>query len=537
VTVASSVSRDLALSRNLNENHDLPTSSETHLSRSRRNDSRAADSFGRELEREIGPHKFGMWFGGARITLDGTTLNIATSSPFAANWIDVHFGQELRSAARKSVGDGVGIHVHADSVAELAAATEPAQVRQPQGDEARAIDDPVRPGVRGRRSAAAPASPAEDRGEAGLRRLDDLVVGPANSLACSAALQLADGALSAGRSSVIGTSTLFVHGECGVGKTHILQGICRRYLEVGGRPHTVRYVTGEQFTNEYIAAVRSNTIEAFRKRIRRLQLLAIDDVHFLANKTRTQAEFLHTMNAIDLTGARVVMASDDHPRHIRRFSQALVSRFMAGMVVRIDRPDRGMRAEIVRRLAAERGMRLSAAAVDHLAAAGAGSVRELVGAITKLAALRMLAQDSAGSASPAVGEEVGLLLAQQVFTDRAWRTSTPVRLGTIIEEVCRRLAVSKPDLMGSGRHRRVVTARAMVAYLGRELTTQSFPEIAQALGRNCHSTIHTADARLRRQIEAGASLDLGGGEPQAELRELVDQLRQDVLRATAKQDR
>jgi chromosomal replication initiator protein len=103
-----------------------------------------------------------------------------------------------------------------------------------------------------------------------------------------------------------------------------------------------------------------------------------------------------------------------------------------------------------------------------------------------------------------------------------------VRLATIIDAVCTRLTVTKADLMGSSRHRRVVLARALVAYLGRELTTHSFPEIAQSLGRNNHSTIHTADQRLRKQLEANEPLDLGGADCNLNLRELADQLRRDV---------
>jgi chromosomal replication initiator protein len=106
------------------------------------------------------------------------------------------------------------------------------------------------------------------------------------------------------------------------GQDDLLQGICRRWTERTGRPASVRYVTGEQFTNEFIAAVRTNTLDAFRARMRKLDLLAIDDVHFLSNKVRTQSEFLYTLDAIGLGGARIVMASDDHPRHIKRFNQA-----------------------------------------------------------------------------------------------------------------------------------------------------------------------------------------------------------------------
>ncbi|MFN5496398.1 MAG: DnaA ATPase domain-containing protein, partial [bacterium] len=118
-------------------------------------------------------------------------------------------------------------------------------------------------------------------------------------------------------------SILFIHGECGVGKTHLIQGICRRRLERAPR-QVIRYVTAEQFTNEYIASVRAGTLDEFRKRLRRVDLLAIDDIHFFANKTATQAEFLHTIDAIGLGGARIAIVTDAHPRALRSFSEALV---------------------------------------------------------------------------------------------------------------------------------------------------------------------------------------------------------------------
>jgi len=208
-----------------------------------------------------------------------------------------------------------------------------------------------------------------------LRRLEDFVVGESNRLAFAASLQVADGASDA-------PGILFLHGDCGVGKTHLLQGIVRRRTQRAPR-QVVRYVTAEHFTNEYIAAVRDGSLDQFRKRLRRVDLLAIDDIHFFANKSATQAEFLHTIDAIDLTGARVALVSDEHPRHIRKFSQSLVSRFLSGMVVRVERPDRDTRSQLVRRLARERGLDLTAAAEDLVAGRCAGSIREIEGAITR----------------------------------------------------------------------------------------------------------------------------------------------------------
>ncbi|MHC5003596.1 MAG: DnaA ATPase domain-containing protein [Planctomycetota bacterium] len=445
-----------------------------------------------------------MWFGHARLAVRERELEVTTDRAFVARWIEGRLAGDLRSAAAEVLGDDATISVLVD-----APATPP---------DAPAHDTSV------------PAAPEEDvavparNGPAtrwSLRRLEEFVVGQSNRLAFSAACQLAnddDGAP---------ISPLFLHGECGVGKTHLLQGVCRSFSERTGRPAAVRYVTGEHFTNDYIAAVRGNNLDQFRRRHRKLDLLAIDDVHFLSNKVRTQAEFLHTLDAIGLTGARIVLASDEHPRHIKRFSRALVSRFLSGMVVQIERPDRETRMELVRRLAEARGLHLADAAVQQVAAQCVGSVRELEGAITKLAAMKSLARAD----DPGRNGTVGMTLVDRLFNERTWRPASPIRIDQVIEAVCQQLGVTRNDLMGTGRHRRVVLARGLVAFLGRDLTTQSYPEIAEALGRRYHSTVHTAAKRLAKQIEVDETVVTGANEPPVALRELVDQLRHVILRS------
>jgi chromosomal replication initiator protein len=197
-------------------------------------------------------------------------------------------------------------------------------------------------------------------------------------------------------------------------------------------------------------------------------------------------------------------------------------------VVQIGRPDRQTRIAIIRRLAEARNLPMQEAAVEAVASRCVGSVRELEGAVTKLAALRSVA--GAGED----GGKAGLVLVEQLFSDQGWHPPTPVRIGALIDTICQRLVITRADLMGSSRHRRMVLGRALVAYLGREMTSHSYPEIARALGRAYHSTIHTAEQRLRRQMEAKETVDLGEGEVNLPLRELVDQLRHEITRATVR---
>jgi chromosomal replication initiator protein len=493
--------------------------------------SATARRISRQLASRIGPHKFDMWFGNAKLQVDGRRVEVATDSSFVAKWIDAHFSDDLKGVATEALGPEALIDVRVapdmfgrDDRPEAARHVANSDAIGPRSDRAPAEHRRRHVRIERDRRPAARRRPS-------LRRLDEFVVGQANRLAYSAACRLSE------EQDPLGVSPLFIHGECGLGKTHLLQGICHRFLSHAGRNLSVRYVTGEQFTNEYIASIRNNTIDDFRKRIRKLDLLAIDDVHFLSNKVRTQSEFLHTLDAIDLTGSRVVLASDEHPRLIKKFSQALISRFLSGMVVQIGRPDRETRIAIVRRLAQVRNLPMHEAAMEAVAARCVGSVRELEGAVTKLAALHSVAGEMAGEcpdAAPPAGDKVGLVLVEQLFKDRGWQPPTPVRMGTVIDVICHRLGVGRADLMGSSRHRRMVLGRALVAYLGREMTTHSYPEIARALGRSYHSTIHTAEQRLRRQMKENQMVEAGQAERQLPLRELVDQLRHEIRRATVR---
>jgi chromosomal replication initiator protein len=475
---------------------------------------RMDEAFSSRLVTRIGRRRYDMWFDQtARMRVDGNRVQVSASSQIVADWIGSHFTRDLHDVAVDLLGHGAQVEV-AVSPALFGPATAGADVGRgaPLGrTEAEARPAPSHGPSHGP-SARANVSPRRNW----WRRVDDFVVGDCNRLAYEAVLSLAEAP------TPRELTMIFLHGECGVGKTHLLQGACQRFSE-RNPSLAVRYTTGEQFTNEYIAAIRTNGLEEFRARMRRLDLLAIDDVHFLANKSATQAEFLHTIDAIGFSGARIALASDEHPRHIKRFSQGLVSRFLSGMVVRIDAPDRATRLALIRRLALSRAMRLSTAAEDLLAARCLGSVRELEGALTKLAALRLVS-----GADP--HGEVGLILVEQFLDDHGPKAGAPIRIADIVSAIVERVGIDRAELLSNGRHRRVVLARGLVAHLARELTTMSFPEIARSLGRENHSTAHTADARIRQMLQADEQIEADRDGVAIRLRDLVEELRHVIAR-------
>lgn len=476
----------------------------------------------RILERltdEVGPDGVSRYFRHqTRLSLAEGRLDVTVPTGFVAEFIGSRFGESLKRAAGAEVpGADIQVRFRVDGAAFNAA---PA-----------AAQSPPQPGAQHEPAPDRSAAPPRRAGDGlPLRyRLEEFVVGQANRMAFAAAERLSEA--DCPRSF----SPLFVHGACGLGKTHLLQSIAQRFRERVARKRAV-YTTAEAFTNEYVSAIRSGRLDAFRNAYRAVSLLCIDDVQFLSNKHSTQGELLHTFDAIDIVGARIVLASDEHPRAVRKLSAALVSRFLAGMVVRLDPPEPALREKIVAQLAHRRGLSLEPAACAMIAnrtagPAGAGSIREIEGALTRVEAIRRL--------SPGTGS--GLLLIRKALGmddgPAPGSARRPIRAEQIVQEVCRTLQVSPHDMLGKGRHKRIVLARASVAHLCRTLTTMSFPEIARVMGRPNHSTVVTAAKRMEVQLEADEPLDLGADHlPELaglNLRGLVDQLRNDIQRSGA----
>ena len=466
------------------------------------------------LEHSIGAHKYGLWFERqTQFAARDGALEVSARSKLVADWIGRHYGTALREVAGEVLGDGatVTVRLRPELFDSSSASVEAAHGLTGSGAESQ----PDEPATDQRRvPASARRRPAQPGPGTPVRHFEDTVIGNSNRVAYESARAVAEARQESMR-------MLFLHGRCGVGKTHLLQAIAHRRRECMDSAR-IRYLTGEQFTNEYITAVREGGLEGFRRRIRRQHLLVIDDIHFLASKTATQTEFQHTVDEIALAGGTVVLASDGHPRQIQKIGAGLVSRFMSGMVVRIDEPDHAMRGQLAQRFAAARGLRLSDAAVSLLADRVTGSVREIEGAVSALAALRLVTgRASAEPIGPAhVTEALGAGLPSL--------RGRPARIGEIIDACCGATGVSREDLMSASRHRRVVAARGLVAHLAREMTTMSFPEIALALGRPTHSTVHAAAARFRAAIERGASVPCADSDRPAS--DVADQARRDVGR-------
>ncbi|MEM9251489.1 MAG: DnaA/Hda family protein [Planctomycetota bacterium] len=472
------------------------------------------------LSARIGRRQYAMWFErSAKLRLDdkGEAVRVAVPNRFVADWIERHFESDVAAAAGASAGRDVRVEIDVDPGAFSRQDSVASGGVEPQD----ASDKQARRAKSKRRH---PTDTAALLARRGLRhRLEQFVTGPSNELAHAATCRLADEAVAGARSH----APLFLHGGCGLGKTHLLQGACRRVLEQ--TPDAgVLYLTGEQFTNDYITAVRTGKLDDFRRRMRSLELLALDDLHFLSNKSATQQEFLHSFDQIDLGGARVILASDSHPRLIDKFSEQLVSRCVQGLVVQVSRPDADTRRRLVAAMARRRGLVLEPVAEALLASevGSDGSVREIEGLLTKLHALITLAGDHEATAQPVGRHWVDRLM----HGEHRSTTRRRVHYEHIVAVVTQELGVTEAQLAGRGRHSQVVLARAVLIRLCRELTTMSFPEIARAMGKSNHSTVITADQRLKRQIDEGLTARLAGHDESMPIADLLDRFRRSVTR-------
>lgn len=486
--------------------------------------------FSAALERLLGVDRFNRYAGPRlRAEFGPNGLKVTASSRALADLLRRRFMTELHSAAEETLGRGSPITVVADERGDLlpvpmpgAATFQPPAANVGPAHSVRELKPSAHAEQAGHHVDTLVRPPRT--GNLTRYRLEDFIVGESNRLAYTSAIRISESEALAGP---LGYSLLFLHGPCGVGKTHLLQGVALRYRE--RHPGAVvRVTSGDAFLTEFVNAIRdassqpgpsASGIERFRRNYRKVDLLCIDDVQALANKGATQAELLHTFEEIARSGARVVLASDQAPRQLAKFSPALISRFQAGMVAGITPPDDDLVKRLIKALALKRGLNVDDTGIAAIAAharlspgaASGVSVRELEGLITRLEAVVSLVGSADG---PERSGLINLLAVERALgTPGADGSSAspkafarPVRIETIITQTCRFLSVDPVDLGARTRHKRVVLARALITHLSRQFTTMSYPEIARAIGRPNHSTVITAYQRLAGQIAADEML-------------------------------
>ncbi len=318
--------------------------------------------------------------------------------------------------------------------------------------------------------------------------LDRFVVGKSNQVAYEAVRAVL-------RDPGCRYNPVFLHGGSGLGKTHLLQAITREFFIQGER--SIRYVQCEKFVHMFVRALQNKTLNQFRSEFRSLKVLAIDDVQMIAGKKSSQEELIETIDAIQQGGGQVLLACDLPPRQCEFLQQQLKSRFLAGLVARMEPPGMETRLSILEREAIRHGIQVPYEVLHYIADSIRTSVRELIGALTRLFAEVDLR-----------GSTIDLALARRCLEPLVREGQRMLTVDQIVEAVARRWSLPPEELYSRSRTRQTTLARNVATYLARILTTRSLAEIGAELGSRTHSAASNSYRKIRDCIESDANLKM-----------------------------
>lgn len=345
---------------------------------------------------------------------------------------------------------------------------------------------PVRPSAESRDAAA-----AATRSDTRLNpkyTFDSFVIGQSNRFAHAAAVAVAEAPAKA-------YNPLFIYGDSGLGKTHLLHAIgdYAMSLYTGIR---VRYVSSEEFTNDFINSIANNRGSAFQARYRDVDILLIDDIQFLQGRAETQEAFFHTFNTLHDHDKQVVITSDVPPKHLTGFEDRMRSRFEWGLITDVQAPDLETRIAILRKKAQSERLQIPDEVLEYIATVVSSNIRELEGALIRVSAFASLNRST-----------LDMSLAQIVLRDIIDQTDANVISPTdIITATAAYFKLSVDDLYGSSRSQAVATARQIAMYLCRERTSLSLPKIGQLFGNRDHTTVMYAYKKISDLMKERRSL-------------------------------
>jgi chromosomal replication initiator protein len=308
---------------------------------------------------------------------------------------------------------------------------------------------------------------------------ETFVIGSSNRFAHAASVAVAEAPAKA-------YNPLFVYGDSGLGKTHLLHAI-GHYAQTLYTGLKVRYVSSEEFTNDFINMIRDGKQDGFRRRYRDVDVLLVDDIQFLENKEGTQEEFFHTFNTLHNASKQIVISSDRAPKRLVTLEDRLRSRFEWGLLTDVQPPELETRIAILRRKAIQDALNAPPEVLEYIASRISTNIRELEGALIRVTAFASLNRQS-----------VDLQLAEIVLKDLIPEAQGPqITIATIMGQTASYFGLSIDDLCGQSRSRVLVTARHIAMYLCRELTDLSLPKIGQQFGGRDHTTVINADRKIR----------------------------------------
>jgi len=441
------------------------------------------------LRESAGARLFDQWLKPIELVADGEpdVVRLALPSAFMTNWVRSHYADRLLLAFRQHLPHVKSVAVEtrtvrpAVEVLSIPVAAEPVAA-EPSSASA-AVSPPTLP------LAPVPASPAGERPQLDPRAtFERFVVDASNRVAFHAARALAE-------PGPPRFSPLFLHAGTGQGKTHLAHAIARHFLSHSPEAKVV-VMSAERFMFDFVSAMRARDTFAFKARLRSADLLIIDDLQFIAGKDATQEEFFHTVNEIMAAGKRLVIAADRCPQALDGVEARIVSRLGMGLVADIKPADLPLRRAIVAAKAAELPVAVPGEVLDLLAARVSANVRELEGALNRVAAYAQL-----------TGEAVDLDFAVATLGDTLRGAERRVTIDEIQKLVSRHFELKPLDLVSERRARAVARPRQIAMYLAKRLTTRSLPEIGRKFGGRDHSTVIHAVRRVEELRDTDREVD------------------------------
>jgi chromosomal replication initiator protein len=429
----------------------------------------AWDSIRTGLRRDLGARTFDGWLKPALLgdfDPDSGTLDLVMPSQFMADWVRSHFGERLALAWKTTLPV-----VRDVRIVTTADAPRPAPLLVLEDAPARAERDPSAPNFDPR------------------YRFESFVIGKANEVAATAARTLAT-------ADQVSFNPLFIHGGTGRGKTHLLHAIGHTF---GERYPAARIVSmsAEKFMVEFIRALKENDTIGFKSRLRGADLLLIDDVQFIAGKDSTQEEFFHTMNEIIGAGKRLVITSDRAPQDLDGIAPRILSRLSWGLVADINSADFELRYNIiVAKLGLLPAVEMPRNVIEFLARRVTSSVRELEGALNRIAAYAMM-----------TGREIDIAFVEEVLANVLRANQRRISIDEIQTQVAEHYRIRKAEMTSARRAREVARPRQVAMYLSKQLTPKSLPDIGRRFGGRDHTTVIHAVRQIEKLRASDSELD------------------------------
>lgn len=415
-----------------------------------------------DIREKVGPLRYNLWFKNTRLeSFHENCANIVVPNVFTQVWLQENFSNVLR--------EGIGKLINSKDLNIKFSI-----VKNGHGENVTTAIDPLSEKIIESNKTNLPVNRN--------LKLEDFVVGTNNRLAYTAALEII-------KDKYPPFNPLFIHGPVGVGKTHILQGVWNHIKEK--QNINAIYMPAEKWTNEFIYSLQKGKMESFRQKFRNTDIFLIDDVHFFSNKHGVQEEFLHTFNTLYELSKKIIFASDAHPKMIGQLKENLASRFMSGMITKIDRPDYATRLLILRAKAGKFDVHFPEEVLEFVAERFDGNVREVESALTTLSAHAKFNE-----------KKIDIHLASDVLEEFFLAEGKIIKINEIETAILNYFNISRSELHSNKKTKSISFPRQICMYLIKTLLNWSYQQIGNYFTSKKHSTVMFAIKKVKDQIDS-----------------------------------